>query len=70
MCGTLFWPENGFLLTFALHEGNKYLGTPLSLGGTEKRDYTGVSIGETQRSTVHSLYDGYVIEKVVLRGAH
>jgi len=67
---TPFWPENEFLLTFALHEEDRYFGIPLSLGGTEKRDYTDVTIGETRRSRMHSLYDGYDIEKIGLRGAH
>lgn len=69
-CGTPFWPESGFLLTFVLHERNRYFGIPLSLGGTQKRDYTDVSIGKTRRSRMHSLYDGYELEKIGLRGAH
>ncbi len=70
MCSTQFWPENGFLLTFALHDGDQYFGIPLSLGGTEKRDYTDVTIGEIRRSTMNSLYSGYELEKIGLRGAH
>lgn len=70
MCSTPFWSENGFLLTFALHDGDQYFGIPLSLGGTEKRDYTDVAIGEIRRSTMHSLYSGYELEKIELRGAH
>ena len=70
MCSTPFWPENGFLLTFALHGGDRYFGIPLSLGGTEKRDYTDVAIGEIRRSTMHSLHSSYELEKIVLRGAH
>lgn len=70
VCNTPFWPENGFLLTFALHEGDHYYGIPLSLGGTSKKDYTDVAIGETRRSRIHSLYDVYELEKIGLRGAH
>jgi hypothetical protein len=70
MCSTPFWPENGFLSTFALHDGDQYFGIPLSLGGTEKRDYTDVAIGEIRRSTMHSLYSGYELEKIGLRGTH
>lgn len=69
-CRTPFWPENGFLLTFELQDEDLYFGIPLSLGGTEKRDYSDVTIGETRRSKMHSLYDGYEIEKIGLRGAH
>ena len=69
-CRRRFWPENGLLLNLYLNKGDdSYFGVPLSLGGTERRDSTQVAVGETRYSKMHTLFDGYEIEKITLREA-
>lgn len=71
-CSSWYYPEIG-LLHSLYGDGQietEYFGTPLSLGGTQKRDLNHVEVGEHRPVEMHSLEPGYEYDSIYLLGAH
>ncbi|EMA05623.1 hypothetical protein C437_12376, partial [Haloarcula vallismortis ATCC 29715] len=71
-CSSWYYPEIG-LLHSLYGDGQvekEYFGTPLSLGGTQKRDLNHVKAGEHRPIKMHSLEPGYEYDSIYLLGGH
>lgn len=71
-CSSGYYPEIGLLHTL-YGDGQvkkEYFGTPLSLGGTQKRDLNHVDVGEHRPVQMHSLEPGYEYDSIYLLGGH
>jgi len=73
ICGAWFFPENAFLvcLTAIADTGESYRSYPFSIGGSQRLNYTNVTVGETSEHELSNLYQGYEIERgsLILKGA-
>lgn len=71
-CPSWYYPEIGLLHSLR-GDGQvekEYFGMPLSLGGTRKRDFNHVDVGEHRTVQIHSLEPGYEYNSIYLLGAH